>query len=156
MTIAVTTPIAGEAQSGLTSPTYTNVADTNPDNNAKQWLVSALGGTQTGVLPHAISTPFTIAFWRPKAFKMISWVGNVVGSQIKAVPKNVYKIITRKGVLVAADQAPQIMIITTEISVPAGADSYDSLSVKAAVSAHFGVVSQQSSNVGDLVTTGSL
>jgi hypothetical protein len=156
MTIAVTSPITGATQTGLTSPTYTNVADTNPDNNAKQWLVSALGGTQTGVLPHAISTPFTIAFWRPKAFKMISWVGNVVGSQIRSVPKNVYKVITRKGVLVAADQASQIMIITTEISVPAGADSYDPLSIKAALSAHVGAVSQQSANMGDLVTTGSL
>jgi hypothetical protein len=156
MTISVSTPLTGESQSGLTSPTYTNASDTNPDNNAKQWIVTALGGTQTGVIPHSISSPFTIAFWRPKAFKMVAWVGNIVGSQVRSVPKNVYKVITRKGVLIAADQAPQTLIITTEISVPAGSDSYDPLSVKAALSAHFGVVSQQSSNLGDLVTTGSL
>jgi hypothetical protein len=80
----------------------------------------------------------------------------VVGSQVKSVPKNIYKAITRKGVLVAASTAPQTMIITTEIAVPAGADSYDPLSVKAAVSAHVGMLNQQASNVGELVTTGSL
>lgn len=156
MAISLTTPVTGSAQTGLTSPTYTIVADTNPDNNAKQWIVTALGGTQTGVTVHSISSPFSVAFWRPRVFKTLQWINNLVGGTLRSVPKNVYKVITRKGVLVAANQAPQQMMITTAIEVPANADTYDSLSVRAAISAHIGAISQQSDNVGLLATSGSL
>jgi hypothetical protein len=156
MAISLSTPVTGTAQTGLSSPTYTVGADTNPDNNAKQWIVTALGGTQTGVVVHSISSPFTVAFWRPKAFKTLLWMNNLVGGTLRSVPKNVYKVITRKGVLVASGQAPQLMLITTSIEVPANADSYDSLSVRAALSAHIGAVSQSSDNLGLLAVTGSL
>lgn len=154
--ISLSSPVAGSAQTGLTSPTYTVVVDSKPENHAAQWYISALGGTQAGVTTHAVSSPFTISFWRPKAFKMINWVQGLVGGQVRAVPRNTYKVITRKGVTPAADQATQIMLITTTIDVPAGAEAFDSANVRAALSLHFGSIAQQSAGIGDTCIVGSL
>jgi len=156
MSINLSSPVTGSAQTGFTSPTYTMLADSDPENHARQWYVSAVGGTQTGVTTHSVSSPFTIAFWRPKAFKMINWVSGLVGGQVRAVPRNTYKVITRKGVTPAANQSPQVMLITTTVDVPAGAESYDAPNVRAALSLHGGSIAQQSSGFGDTCVVGSL
>jgi hypothetical protein len=41
------------------------------------------------------------------------------------------------------------MMIRTVIECPAGADTYDAASVRAALSAHIGALSQQSAGIGD-------
>lgn len=154
MSIALTTPVTGAAQTGLTSPTYTHVADTAPDANGKQYAVTALGGTQAGVTVNSVSSPFTITFWKPKFARMMgkmNSLGYVVGN-----PVNVYKTVTRKGVLPAANQLNQNMIITTTISVPAGAENYDAPNMRAALSLHIGSLSQQSAGLGDLANNGVL
>lgn len=87
---------------------------------------------------------------------MINWVQGLVGGQVRAVPRNSYKVITRKGVTPAADQATQIMLITTTIDVPAGAEAFDSANVRAALSLHFGSIAQQSAGIGDTCIVGSL
>jgi hypothetical protein len=48
MTIALTTPVTGTAQTGLTSPTYTVVADTPPNAYSKQYAVTALAVLRLG------------------------------------------------------------------------------------------------------------
>lgn len=148
MAIALTTPVTGLAQTGLTSPTYTVVSDIAPDNNGKQWAVTALGGTQTGVIPHTVASPFTTTFVRPKQLKALSRVNPVTG-ELRNVPRNTYKVITRKGVYPLVNQAAVTMTITTTIDVPAGADTYDPLSIRAALSMHLGSLSQQSAGIGD-------
>jgi len=148
MAIALTSPITGSAQTGLTSPTYTIVTDIAPDNNGKQFAITALGGTQTGVIPHTVASPFTVTFVRPKQLKSLSRVNPVTG-ELRGVPRNVYKIITRKGVVPLAGQPSTTMNIVTTIDVPAGSDTYDSNSVRAALSAHFGSLSQVSAGIGD-------
>lgn len=153
MTISLSTPITGSAQTGLTSPTYTLTADTPPNNNGKQWAVTALGGTQTGVTTHSVAAPFTVACFRPAVYKQLGKANGVTGL-IANVPKNVYKVNTRKGVLPLAGQPYQNMLITTTIEVPAGADLADSANIRAALSAHFGAVSQQSAGVGDTAVSG--
>lgn len=155
MAVSLSSPVTGAAQTGLTSPTYTLSADTNPANEARQWVVTALGGTQTGVLPHSISSVFTLAYWRPRVYKTLQFVVTAVGQQVKSVPRNVHKSITRKGVLCASGVTSQ-MTITTEISLPAGAESYDSLSCKAALSAHIGGLTQQSAGWGETLVSGTL
>lgn len=154
MTISLSSPVTGTAQTSLTSPTYTVVVDQAPDVNAKQWYVSALGGTQTGVRVHAASDPFTISFWRDKVIKTLGQLG--LNGQYSDVPMNKYKAITRKGVIVAVNQPARAMIIRTEIECPAGAESYDNANMEAALAAHFGALSQISSGFGDTVTSGSL
>lgn len=148
-----TTPITGGAQTGLTSPTYTFVSDVAPDANGKQVAVTALGGTQTGVQVHSVASPFTLTFARPKAFKALGQPNPVTG-RLPSVPRNTYKIITRKGVVPLAGQPAATMLVTTTIDVPAGSDSYDAANVRAALSAHIGALNQQSAGIGDTGTSG--
>lgn len=149
------TPITGTAQTGLTSPTYTITEDTPPSANAKQYAVTALGGTQTGVLAHSISSPFTLTAMKPTTYRKVPAI-NPSSGQISNVPKNTHTILTRKGVIPLADQASELMLIRSEISIPAGADTADPLSIRAAISAHIGLLSQISSALGDTVITGVL
>lgn len=155
MSFAPTTPITGGAQVGLTAPTYTITLDTSPDANAKQYAVTALGGTQSGVLAHSVAAPFTQTMWRPKVFAYLNPINPVTGV-LKQVPMNTYKVITRKGVLPLAGQAYKNLVITTIIEQPAGSDIADPLSVKAAISAHVGLLNQQSAGIGDTVVNGVL
>nr|UJQ85170.1 MAG: hypothetical protein 2 [Leviviridae sp.] len=155
MSTTIPASITGAAQTGFTSPTYTTVVDTQPDFNAKQSYVSAAGGTQTGVTIHSVSSPFTLAFWKPKIMKMLG-VPNPTTGVISSVPRNTYKCITRKGVTPAANQVAEVMVIRTEIDVPAGADTFDIANVRAALSAHIGLLSNQSAGLGDTAQTGTL
>lgn len=155
MAFAPTTPITGSAQTGLTSPTYTIVVDSNPDNNGKQFYVSALGGTQTGVLPHSVAAPFTVSAFRPKTLKSLAPVNPVTGV-LRAVPMNTYKVITRKGVLPLAGQSFKTAMIKTELDIPAGSDQADPLSLRAMISAHIGLLQQASNALGETVLTGTI
>lgn len=153
MAFSLTSPITGSAQTGLTSPTYTHVADVAPDSNGKQVAVTALGGTQTGVTAHSVASPFTLTFWKDKVSKVLGSPNPTTGV-IANVPRNRYKLITRKGVLPLAGQPYVPMLITTSIEVPAGADTADSANVRAALSAHIGALSQQSAGIGDTANSG--
>jgi hypothetical protein len=155
MSFAPTSPVTGAAQSGLTSPTYTLTADVAPAQNAKQYAVTALGGTQTGVISHSVAAPFTLAMFRPQNPQILSPVDPVTGV-LRRVPVNTYKVITRKGVLPLAGQASKNMVVTTMIDVPAGADTADPASIRAALSAHIGLLSQVSAGVGDTAINGIL
>lgn len=155
MAFAPTSPITGSTQTGLTSPTYTIAADSNPDANSKQYYVSALGGTQSGVLAHSVAAPFTVSMFRPKNLKVLSPVNPVTGV-LRSVPMNDYKVITRKGVLPLAGQAYKTAIIKTDFSIPAGSDLADPLSLRAAISAHIGLLTQISNAIGDSVLTGTV
>lgn len=148
------TAVTGTAQTGLTSPTYTPTSDAAPGANGKSYAITALGGTQTGVTTHAVSNPFHLTFWRPVVPRAIGRLNS--NGVLVANPKNVYSLITRKGVTPLANQAPEVMVIETKIHVPAGSESYDIANVRAALSAHFGALSQQSSGIGDLVKDGVL
>lgn len=154
MSISLSSPVTGSAQTGLTSPTYTLVAGNAPDANGKMYVVSALGGTQTGVTVHTNSSPFSFTFWIPKFIRAVGKL-NSLGFIVNN-PVNVYKAITRKGVLPAANERAQPCIITTSISVPAGADTYDSVSVNAALSLHIGSLSQLSAGIGDTAKNGTM
>lgn len=156
MSISWSSPITGQAQTGLTSPTYTTITDTAPPGNpGKQVAVSALGGTQTGVNTHSVAIPFTLNFTRPGNLRVLGTPNPVTGV-VASVPKNTYKHITRKGVLPLTGQPYAVMVITTTIDVPAGADSADPANVRAALSAHLGALVQQSAGFGDLCINGVL
>lgn len=153
MSYSPTSPVTGAAQTGFTSPTYTISADVAPDTNGKQHAVTALGGTQTGVTVHSVAAPFTLTFVRPKILKVLG-VPNVNTNVISNVPRNTYKLITRKGVLPLAGQPYQTMLITTTIEVPTGSDTADTANVRGAISAHLGTLAQQSAGIGDTAVSG--
>lgn len=150
---ALSTPITGAAVSGFTSPTYTIISDIAPAINGRQYAVTALGGTQTGVDVNAVSKPFTISFFRPAVLRSLP-AANPVTGVIKNIPSNTYKLITRKGVSPGANQPSIPLVITTKIDVPAGSDTYEPEDIKAAVSAHFGVGYAQASAIADTLLTG--
>jgi hypothetical protein len=155
MSLSLSSPFNGGAQTGFTSPTYDWVEDIAPDNNGEQFAIDTIGGTQSGVTVHSVSSPFTISVFRPKTFKSLPVV-NPVNGALPSVPRNVYKVITRKGVIPLSGQAAVPMLVVTEISVPAGSDTADPANVQAALAAHIGALSDQSAGLGDTLLTGVL
>lgn len=155
MPFAPSSPVTGATVSGLTTPTYTLTTDVAPSINGKQYAVSALGGTQTNVDTNTVSKPFTISFFRPVTLKVLPAINPVTGI-VKNVPMNQYKLITRKGVQPAANQANMVARITTTIEVPAGSDTYEPEDLRALISAHFGTGWAQASGIADTVITGIL
>lgn len=154
MSVSLSTPVTGSAQTGLTSPTYTIVQDTAPSALGKQWACTALGGTQTGVRTHTATDPFTVTVERPAQFRSVPSV--VAGSSLPNVPRNKYVFRIRKGVVPVTGQAPQILNIETIINLPAGADAADPSNVRAAFSLLIGSLSQISAGLGDTAVTGIL
>lgn len=155
MSFGPSSPITGASQTGLTSPTYTIVADTPPNNHSEQYAVTTLGGTQTGVVAHSVSSPFTLTMERPAQFRVLGTPNPVTGI-VANVPRNVYKVRTRKGVVPLSGQPVVPMMIETIISVPAGADVADPTSVRAALSAHIGLLNAESAGIGDTTIDGVL
>jgi len=100
-----------------------------------------------------VAAPFTVSAFRPAVFKQLGKANPVTGL-IANVPRNTYKVITRKGVLPLAGQPYSTMLITTVVEVPAGSDLADSANVRAALSAHIGALSQQSAGIGDTAVSG--
>jgi hypothetical protein len=148
-------PVTGGAQTGLTSPTYTLTADTAPAPNAKQWAVTALGGTQTGVDVHAVSKPFTLTVFKPAQLRQLG-VPNPVTGIIPNIPRNTYSVIVRKGAAPVTGYAPQVAILKAAFEVPAGTDFTEPEEIRAGLSLLIGALSAQSAGLGDTLVTGVL
>jgi len=148
-------PITGGAQTNLTNPTYSFVSDVAPDDNGKQYAITSLGGTQTGVTTHSVSSPFTFTGIRPRVLQGLG-VPNPVTGIIARIPRNVWTYLTRKGVTPLAGQPICNLLIETKVSVPAGADLADPANIRAALSAHIGLLNQVSAGVGDSAVLGIL
>lgn len=155
MSVTLPSSITGGAQTGFTTPGYTTIVDTPVDVNSKQVAVSAITGTQAGVDIHSVARPFTISVSRPKQFQVLGRPNPVTGL-VANVARNVYKVITRKGVLPLAAQPSQVAIIRSEIEVPAGSDTADPANLRAMISAHIGVLTAVSAGLGDTLQNGVL
>jgi len=154
MSLTLTTPVTGAAQTGFTSPTYTLAVDTAPTSAGKQYAVTAIGGTQAGVdASSSPSRPFTVTNSRPASLRSLGVVDPVTGV-LRSVPRNKYTILVRKGVTVLAGQAPVVLQARAEIDVPAGADTADPANVRAALSLFIGALTQMSASMGDTTVTG--
>lgn len=155
MAFVPVSPVAGAAVPGLTGPTYTLGLDVAPSMNGKQYAVTALGGTQTNVVGHSVSSPFTLTFFRPQVLRSIP-EKNPISGVIKNIPVNTYKLITRKGAMPGSGQNPMVARITTIIEVPAGTETFDTEDINAMISLHFGAGSAAASGIADTVKTGVL
>lgn len=156
MSLGLSGPVTGGAQSGLTSPTYSLAVDVAPTNSGLQYAVSGIGGTQSGVdSGSSPSRPFTITLSRPPVLRALP-AKNAVTGVLSSVPRNTYKIIVRKGVTVLSGQATQLLNATLQIDVPAGAEVNDAPNVRAAISLLIGSLVQISSGIGDTLVTGIL
>lgn len=154
MAISLSSPVTGAAVTGLTSPTYTVAADQAPNTYSKQWYVSALGGTQTGVDVSSASRPFTFTFSRPANVRVLAAVD--VTNVVRVVPINTYTARTRKGVTPLAGQMSRLMQVVTTFGVVAGSDLADPNNIAAPVSMHVGALSQLASGIVDTLKSASL
>lgn len=157
MPLNLTSPITGAAMTLLTSPTATIVVDnwSGPGRIGKQWLVSALGGTQTGVLPHSVTLPYTVAVTRPAVLKGVSQVNPLTG--IARPPgSNQYVVHTRKGMYTQANQAPDLGDVKIICNIPAGAETYNSTSVESMLSITVGAIIQLASEMGITLRIGAI
>lgn len=145
-------PITGAAQTGLTSPTYTNSSMSAPTPNGKQVGVTALGGTQTNVRTSSASDPFWLNFVSPVTLKSqrLSADGNLIGNQ----QYNTFRLIGSKGVVTIAGGASVPLRLRFEVDVPCGADVNDAVNVRAGLSAFIGALWAQASGIGDTCVTG--
>jgi hypothetical protein len=148
MTVALTSPVTGAAQTGHSAPTFTVVADQAPNSFSKQYAVTGNGGTGPFTAVHAASKPFTVTFQRPSTIRSAP-VPNPVTGVVGNSPRNVYTVLVRKGLVPVAGQNPQIGVLRCDLSVVGGADLVEPDDIRAAVSFLIGCLNQQASGLGD-------
>jgi hypothetical protein len=148
----VTTPVTGGPQTGFTSPTYTIAVDSNPDFNGKQSVVTALGGTQVGVTVHSASSPFSVAFFKPKVVRTLPKV-DLNGGYSAGIPLNVYSFYVRKGAVPAANQVPVACWTKVQFGIPAGVDTYSPAEVRGMTSLVTGLMWNRASGLGDTLVS---
>jgi len=133
MAINLTGPTAAVTTATLTAATYTYSADMANDNRSKVYVVTSLGGTQTGVSAHTVDAPKMFIIKKPAVFQQPS-AYNTVSGRYGKVPKNVTRVLFKGSAKVAANQW-ELLPISLDIGVPAGATSYDRANVDASVCA---------------------
>lgn len=155
MTWSPDSSITGQAQTGFTSPTYTLGTDLAPDPNARQYVVTALGGTQTGVRASTAGDPFTATIRRDKSYKALP-AKNPVNGSYGNVPLNKTDLLVRKGMYI--DSANTIRVGTLRITaeLPAGSEITDAANIRAMVSFALGLLVEESADYGDTLVTGVL
>lgn len=155
MAFAPSTPVTGATVSGLTSPTYTIAQDSVVAPNQKQYVVSALGGTQTDVSVHSVSSPFLVSVTKPAVFKPLSMIDPRTG-RLTSVPRNVWKMIFLKGATPLAGQATVPILARMEFAIPAGVDSADPNEVRAFWSFIGGLLNTQAGGLASSCLEGTL
>lgn len=153
MTIALSNPVTGSAQTGLTSPSYNFGLDIAPTFNGKQYAVLSLGGTQTGVNVNSPGNPFTINFIRPTVLKTAGQIG-VNGVTPVVNNRNKWGVTGRKGMAINSQGAIGVLVGRLEIDVPAGAENNAQAELRAFMSAFLGSLTQVSAGFGDSLVTG--
>lgn len=150
---SITSPLTGAAISGLTSPTFTFVEGKGPTLRSKQYSVSNLGGTQTGVSVHSIANPFTLTFTAPTRLRALP-APNPQTGVVKSIPTNVYKQVARKGVVPYAGAIPVPARAIHILEVPAGAETNDPTSLKSLLSMSGGAWNTTLNGIFDTAVSG--
>lgn len=152
--INLSATVTGAAITGLTSPTYGVTVDSSPVGNVnKSWVVTSLGGTQTGVTLHSISDPFTFSVRMPAALATVGVV-DATGVYRAASRKNIYEFLTRKGMPPITGQAPQVGIGRHRYEIPAGSETASAIQLAAMLSFDIGVLTDIRNGLLDTLKTG--
>lgn len=156
MAINLTSPVTGAAITGLTSPTYTLVADSNSlPGVSRSYYVSALGGTQANVEAHTISSPFTISWKNPQNLA-VPGVADSTGVYRASSRRNEYHLITRKGGRPLVGQQHRLNMIKTTFAAEAGVETADPAQLYAMLSLHIGALTQMANGIRDTMLTGAV
>lgn len=144
--------ITGQAQTNLTSPTYTLGTDLAPDANARQYVVTALGGTQTDVRASTAGDPFTVTM-RKQPYKALPAKNPVTGAYGN-VPLNRVELLFRKGMEIDSNSTIRVGNIRVIAEIPAGAELNDPANIRALCSFAFGLLVEESADYGDSLIAG--
>jgi hypothetical protein len=141
MPFSPSSPVTGATGfSAFASPTYTLTQAQGPVPHSKKFVVSAIGGTQTGVRSHSANDAFSVTAYNVPSYKSIVLDG--LGA-IKSVPFNRYAIVAHKGLLVATNQPPVNAIVRMLFDIPAGSESVDPSNLNALLCCLGGILSEQ-------------
>jgi hypothetical protein len=153
MTWSPDSSITGAAQTGLTSPTFTIASDLAPDANSRQYVVTSLGGTQTGVRASSAGDPFTATIRKDKVYKALP-ARNPVNGAYGNVPMNKTELLVRKGVYIDSDNTIRNANLRVIAELPAGSEVTDSANIRALASFALGLLAEESADYGDSLVTG--
>jgi len=131
MSISLAGPTTATTTAALTAATYSFVSDMANDNRSKVFVMSAKGGTQTGVNIHTVDSPKYVVFKRPAQFQQASGY-NTVSGKYSRVPKNVTRVVGKGSCNVTASQIESIPM-ELSIGVPAGGPTFDRVNVEASI-----------------------
>jgi len=153
MSITVPGSVTGAAINGLTTPSFTVTAD-YADARVKQSYVSALGGTQTGVVAHSADVPFVMKITKPSTLRTLG-IPNPLTGIVSNIPKNTYGLNFIKGVNVNATNKA-ISQLRLVWDVPAGSVSQDLNSLKSMLSFAAGAIYTLADQLDDAVANNSI
>jgi hypothetical protein len=139
--------ITGATQSAFTTPTYTLAADLAPDVNSRQYVVTALGGTQTDVRASTAGDPFTLTV-KKTPYKAIP-VRNPVNGSYGNVPLNRVELLFRKGMQIDSLDTLRTGNLRIITEIPAGAESNDPANIKALLCFAIGLLVEESQDIAD-------
>lgn len=154
MTISLSSPVTGSAQAGFSSPSFTVAEDRAPEQNGKQWVVTAQSGAGAAER-NLVSNPFSFTAVRPKQFKQLGQVNPVTGA-LANVPKNQWFFMTRKGMVPLVGQPPSLGMIRSIMDIPAGVETVSTDDIRAMISFHVGCLTQLSNALGGSAIDGTL
>jgi len=144
--------ITGAAQTGLTSPTYTLASDLAPDVNTRQYVVTALGGTQTGARESTAGDPFTLTL-KKTPYKALP-AKNPVNGSYGNVPLNRVEQLFRKGLKIDSAGTIRNGNVRVIVELPAGSETNDAVNIRALWSFVIGLLTEESADIGDSTVAG--
>lgn len=149
----LSTTITGVVLNGFTAPTYTLTADQTVAN-AKQSVVTGLGGTQAGVRTHTPSDPFSITVTKPVV--PVSYPKANLQGVLGKAGRNKYVILVRKGTIPLVGQVPQVSDVRIETNVVSGAEANDVANLAAMFSAAAAYLNREAANLLTTAKTGTI
>lgn len=156
MPFTLTGAVSGAAVTGLTTPGYTLSLDNALSIRERQAIVTALSGTQSGVVVHSINNPFTVTVRRPGTIRSrATAVLNVVSGKYSKIPFNEYLVLVRKGAAIS-DSQNVINEFRGSIKVYAGSETEDLNNVSAMISLGIGFLQANAQAISDASKTGNI
>jgi hypothetical protein len=124
-----------------------------PDANSRQYVVTAVGGTQTGVRASSAGDPFTATIRKDKVYKTLP-ARNPVNGSYGNVPMNKTELLVRKGVYIDSDSTLRNANIRIIAELPAGCEVNDPANIRGLCSFALGLLAEEAADYGDSLVTG--
>ncbi len=152
MTWSPDSSITGATQSAFTTPTYTLASDLAPAPNARQFVVTALGGTQTNVRASSAGDPFTL-LTRKGPYRVLP-PKNPSNGSYGNVPLNKVEHLFQKGLKIDSAGVIRTGNLRVILELPAGSQQNDVANIQALICMAFGTLVEESQDFADSAVSG--